>query len=102
MRTQELFHPVSDDDINLCPENLDRGYGSEEVLSECSDEEMEFPEPMCYVDDVDSSDSEDDNADVIFDVSDDALRNIATEGWEIYDEQHSGKNCRCYWFGSLI
>ncbi|KAL4178168.1 hypothetical protein KRP22_003090 [Phytophthora ramorum] len=89
MQTKALFHPVSDDDINLCPENLDCGYGSEEAPSEGSDEEMEFPKPMCYANDVDSSDSEDGSADIAFDVPDGALRYIADAGWEIYDEQHS-------------
>ncbi|ETN10623.1 hypothetical protein PPTG_09738 [Phytophthora nicotianae INRA-310] len=91
MRSQELFHPVSEDDINLSPESLDRGYGSEELSNEGSDDETEVTEPMCYVDDLDSSDSDDDNEDITFDIPDDELRNIAAQGWNIYNEQHSGK-----------
>ncbi|KAE8876451.1 hypothetical protein PF005_g12521 [Phytophthora fragariae] len=95
MQTQDRFHPVSDDDNNLCPEDLDCGYGLEEASSEGSDEGMEVQESMCYADDVDSSDSGDASADITFDVPDDSLRNIAAAGWEIYDEQHSGKKLPC-------
>ncbi|KAG1684979.1 hypothetical protein DVH05_009892 [Phytophthora capsici] len=66
MRSQELFQPVSEDDTNLSPESLDRGYGSEELSNEASDDEMKVPEPMCYVNDLDSSGSDDDNEDITF------------------------------------
>ncbi|ETP25229.1 hypothetical protein F441_01871, partial [Phytophthora nicotianae CJ01A1] len=91
MRTTELFPPVSDDDINLSPEDLACGYGSEEASNDESDDEMELPEPMCYVNEVDSSDSEDGDVDVSFDVPDNTLCSIASGGWKLFDEDHSGK-----------
>ncbi|ETN15803.1 hypothetical protein PPTG_06998 [Phytophthora nicotianae INRA-310] len=64
-------------------EDLACGYGSEEASNDESDDEMELPEPMCYVNEVDSSDSEDGDVDVSFDINccSDAPSDYYTGSW---------------------
>ncbi|KAJ8503020.1 hypothetical protein ON010_g19141 [Phytophthora cinnamomi] len=77
MRAVPMLHPVSDDDINLSAEAIDVGYGSEEQPGSDSDAETG---DWRYVDDVDSTDSEEDDESISAFVPDEDLRAIVDSG----------------------
>ncbi|RLN85408.1 hypothetical protein BBJ28_00015647 [Nothophytophthora sp. Chile5] len=88
LRSEEVFEPVASDDINLSATPLPVEYGSEEDSEVGEEDDMD--DLTEYVPDVASSDSDEEDEPITFDVPENELRDIGASGWESYDADHCG------------
>ncbi|RLN93735.1 hypothetical protein BBJ28_00023199 [Nothophytophthora sp. Chile5] len=93
MRRDNVLGPTSPDDINLLstPESdTDQSDAEDEDVMADNETEDESDEEEEIEDIADSNDQ--DVGEVTFDMTDDQLREIAEDGWETYDEDHSAQD----------